>query len=137
MPEVAVAHYFAVHACIMSVRIFNLRGVPDDEAEDIRDLLTGNSIDYYETPAGNWGISMPALWLKDEDQLSAAKALIDAYQEERTVRVRAEHAQLRREGKYRTFLDEIREHPLRVAAYVLVAVVVLYFSTKPFVGLGQ
>ena len=121
----------------MSVRIFNLRGVPDDEAEDIRELLTDHAIDYYETPAGNWGISMPSLWLKQEHQLATAKELIETYQEERTARAKAEHAELRREGKHRTLFDEIKEHPLRFGAYLLAALVVLYFSTKPFMGLGQ
>ena len=121
----------------MSVRLFNLRGVPDDEAEDIRELLENHSIDYYETPAGNWGISMPSLWLKDERQLDTAKALIETYQQERRVRVRAEHSRLRREGKHRTFIDEVKEHPMRVIVYLMFAFVILYFSTKPFIGLGQ
>lgn len=121
----------------MSVRIFNLRGVPDDEAEDVRELLTSHSIDYYETPAGNWGISMPSIWLRNKEQFDQAKQLIDSYQAERGARVRAEHSRLKREGQHPTFFDEIRQHPLRVLVYVLFAVVVLYFSTKPFVGLGQ
>jgi hypothetical protein len=121
----------------MSVRIFNLRGVPDDEAEDIRELLSNHSIDYYETPAGNWGISMPSLWLQDREQFDQARQLIDSYQAQRSERVRAEHAQLRNEGKHRTFFDEIRQHPLRVLVYVLFGLVILYFSTKPFIGLGQ
>ena len=32
----------------------------------------------------------------------------------------------------------LKEHPLRVIVYVLFAfVVIIYFSTKPFIGLGQ
>lgn len=121
----------------MSVRIFNLRGVPDDEAEDIRELLTNHSIDYYETPPGNWGISMPSLWLKDDCQLDQARDLIDAYQVQRSAAARAEHTRLRLEGKHTTFLGELKQHPLRIIGYVLFAFVVLYFSTKPFIGLGR
>jgi len=50
----------------MAVQLFKLKGVPEDEAEDIRNLLTNHYIDHYETPAGNWGISMPAIWLNKE-----------------------------------------------------------------------
>ena len=121
----------------MSVRIFNLRGVPDDEAADIRELLTEQGIDYYETPEGNWGISMPSLWLKDEQQLTTVKALIDSYQLERQASARADREELRREGKHKTFLEEFKNRPVRIIAYLLVALVILYLSTKPFIGLGQ
>ncbi|MDH3646567.1 MAG: DUF6164 family protein [Gammaproteobacteria bacterium] len=119
----------------MAVLLFRLRGVPDDEAEDIRNLLTAKSIDYYETPAGNWGVSMPSLWLNDERQLETAKALIEAYQTERAENARAEYARLKAEGKQRRLLDELKENPTRFAAYLLLAIVVLYFSTKPFLDM--
>ena len=67
----------------MPVPVFRLRNVPDDEAEEIRNLLKHNHIDFYETPAGNWGISMPAIWLNDDDQLERAKELIKEYQQHR------------------------------------------------------
>lgn len=123
----------------MSVQLFKLRNVPDDEAEEIRQLLTENSIEFYETPAGNWGISMPALWLNDEHahELERGKALIEAYQEERAIRKREEYEQLKREGKHRTIIDVIREKPLEVLFYLLIAALILYFSTKPFLDLSN
>jgi hypothetical protein len=33
----------------MALLLFPLRNVPDDEAEDIRDVLSENSISFYET----------------------------------------------------------------------------------------
>ena len=74
----------------MPILLFNLNGVPDDEAEEIRALLNSNGIDFYETPAGNWAASVPALWLNDESQRSQATLLIDQYQRERVIRARAE-----------------------------------------------
>ena len=123
----------------MSAQLFRLRNVPDDEAEEIRQLLHEHGIDFYETPAGNWGISMPALWLNDENahELDRAKALIETYQEERAVRKRAEYEQLRRERRHRTIIDVLRERPLEVLFYVLIAALILYFSTKPFLDLGD
>ena len=92
----------------MPVKLFSLRGVPEDEAEDIRQLLRNNDVDYYETPAGNWGISMPALWLRDESQLTTAKSLVDDYQQQRLQNARADYEQQKREGTHRTFFDEIK-----------------------------
>lgn len=121
----------------MAVQLFILRGVPDDEADDVRKLLTDHGIDFYETPPGNWGISMPALWLNNEYQLERAKSLIDDYEEQRLIRVRAEYHQLKNEGKHRTFFGEVRSHPVRMVAFVALALVILYFSTKPFIDLVQ
>ena len=41
-----------------------MRHVPEDEAQEVRELLASNKIEFFETFAGNWGVSMPALWLK-------------------------------------------------------------------------
>jgi len=121
----------------MAVRLFPLRGVPDDEANDVRALLTDNNIEFYETSAGNWGISMPAIWLRDNDQLPHAKALIEDYQAKRAVQQHEIYEQLKREGKQRTFWMLLWEEPLKVIAYIGIVLVILYFSTKPFLTLGQ
>ena len=121
----------------MAVQLFPLRSVPDDEAQDVRALLTDNHIDFYETSAGNWGVSSPAIWLRDDDQLAQAKALIDEYQTERVIQQRKIYAQLKREGKHRTFWVMLWEEPLKVIAYIGVVLVILYFSTKPFLSLGS
>ncbi len=81
----------------MAKILFRLHGVPDDEADDVRELLANHGIDFYETSAGNWGVSMPAIWLINEDQFEKARALLDTYQNERTHRMRAEYARLERE----------------------------------------
>ena len=120
----------------MPIKLFNLRAVPDDEAEEIRQLLTDNHIDYYETPGGNWAVSAPALWLSDDSQWHKAKDLIGQYQHERLIRVREEYAQLQKEGKHRTIADLISENPIRFIVYLLVIAVIMYFSTKPFVNIG-
>lgn len=121
----------------MPIRLFALNGVPDDEAEDVRALLTAGGIDFYETPAGNWGISSPAIWLNDETQLEKARSLIDAYQRERRVRVREEYAQLQKAGRQRTIIDVIRENPLRFIVYLAVIAAIIYFSTTPFMDVGK
>ncbi len=119
----------------MPIQLFRLRGVPEDEAQDIRELLTNHGIDFYETPAGNWGISMPAIWLRDRRQLQSAQALIDTYQQERLTRVKKEHERLRKEGKNKTLVHEIIADPVRFIVYVAIIVIVVYLSTKPFLDL--
>lgn len=115
--------------------IFKLRNVPDDEIADIHRLLKENNINYYETSAGNWGISMPALWLKTDEQLKEAKQLLDEYQKQRAIKARKEYKQLKAEGKNRTIMDEIREHPLRFFVYMAITVVLIYLPVKLFVGI--
>lgn len=121
----------------MAVRLFSLHNVPDDEAEDVRELLRSNEIDFYETPAGNWGVSVSSIWLHDENELEKARALIANYQQERLNRVREEYAQFGRTGKHRTIGDVIRENPLRFVVYLAAIAAVLYFSTKPFLDIGK
>ncbi len=119
----------------MSALLFRLRNVPDDEAEEIRQLLADHAINFYETSAGNWGISFAGIWVKDKAQLAPAKALIETYQKERQIRVRAEYEQQLSEGRQRRMLDVIKENPIRFLIYVAIIALVLTLSIKPFLDL--
>ena len=121
----------------MPVQIFKLRDVPDDEAADVRALLSENEIDFYETTAGSWGISAPGIWLKDESRFAEARVLIEAYQVERQQRTREEYEQLKRQGRQRSVVQLIAENPLRAILYLVGIVVILYISIKPFLHFGQ
>ncbi|TQV72612.1 hypothetical protein FKG94_18125 [Exilibacterium tricleocarpae] len=118
----------------MSTLLIKLNGVPDDEADDIRNLLAANNIDYYETSAGNWGVSLAAIWLQHADQLDTAKALLDNYQQERLLRVRAEYReQLDRDGP-ETLWDRWKKEPLRALVYLGLVALIAYISLAPFLG---
>ena len=121
----------------MSVLLFKLNSVPEDEANDVRALLRQNGIDFYETSAGILGFSLAAIWLRDETKLESARALIDSYQRDRGMRVRAEYEKLMKEGKAETIVDRIRHDPLRFLFYVAAILFILYFSIKPFLDLGR
>lgn len=121
----------------MPVKLTSLRDMPDDEVEEIHELLTKHRVDYYETPAGSWGISAPAIWLHEPDELEGAKELLKQYQDERGRRMQSEHEQLRQQGRQRTLIDQVREYPLRVIALLALAVAVAYFSVVPFIEIGQ
>ncbi|HEY9149000.1 MAG TPA: DUF6164 family protein [Gammaproteobacteria bacterium] len=120
----------------MAKLLFKLNGVPEDEAHDIRELLDENNIDYYETPAGRWGISLAAIWLRDESQLQQAAELIDRYQEQRFRNAREEYERRRREGRLESLLDRLRSQPLRTLLYLLAIAAVLYLTMLPIFQLG-
>jgi hypothetical protein len=120
----------------MSILLFKLRGVPDDEADDIRTILSEHRIDYYETTAGNWGISLPAIWLKDEPRLHEAKALIEQYETKRLSEAKIAFAQQQEKGRTRTLYDVIVQEPIRFVIYIIIIAVILYFSIVPFLKLG-
>jgi len=121
----------------MAVRLFKLRDVPDDEAEDVRQLLIENDIGFYETYAGNWGIGTPAIWLKDESRLGQAKGVIDQYQGERAIRMRADYEQMKQEGLHETTMDRIKAHPIQVIVFGALALFILYVTLTPFLNFGK
>ncbi len=121
----------------MAVQLFILRGVPEEEADEVRSLLAEHQLDYYETPGGSWGMSMPALWLKDESQLAQAQGLLEDYQAQRQKRAQAEYAEMKAQGKQRRVFQLFREHPLRYLIYIIFLAIIVYFSVSPFVNLGS
>ena len=112
----------------MAVLIFRLNGVSDEEAQDVRDLLSGNALDNYETSAGRWGLSVAALWLVNDNDKIRARELIDAYQLER----RRYFEELKIEAPPETFSDRFKQSPLNVIFYSLLAVIILFLSLAPF-----
>ncbi len=120
----------------MAARLFNLRNVPEDEADEVRELLRRHGFDFYETPPGNWGLSAGAFWLRDEGQLDRAKALLVDYQAERARRARADYERRRSQGRVPTFLDNLRERPLEVLFYLALALFFLYLTLVPVLHLA-
>ena len=114
----------------MAKILFRLNGVPDDEAHDVRELLIENAIDFYETSAGNWGVSIAAIWLTDESQYEKARALVDAYQQDRSTRMREAYERAKRNGENQTFLGSVRDKPVSFAVHLALAALVLYLSAK-------
>lgn len=121
----------------MSKILFKLNGVSDEEANDVRSLLIENDIAYYETSAGNWGVSMPAIWLKDAGQFEKARSLLDEYQIQRTVRMREEYARLKKEGKNKTFFDAIKQKPVQFIIYLTITILVIYLSVRLVLDIGE
>ncbi|MDQ6986783.1 MAG: DUF6164 family protein [Mariprofundaceae bacterium] len=119
----------------MAVLLFKLRHVPDDEARDVRQLLNEHDIDFYETSAGSWGVSMPAIWLHNDSKLAEARTLLDSYQQQRLQKARADYQRQKASGEQRTVLDLIMESPLKFTLLLIALLFVLYISIMPFMRL--
>ncbi len=120
----------------MALLLFSLRHVPDDEADDVRDLLAENHISVYETHAGNWGISMPAIWLADEQQLEQACTLINVYQEERRKVQQENYARLQQSGEVNTFFKNFWHNPVQTVVFITAMLAILYLSFKLVMDMG-
>lgn len=116
----------------MSKLLFRLRNVPEDEVDEVLLLLEENSIEVYETGAGNWGISMPALWVNDDSQYERARELLEHYQSARSHRIRGEYDAARRTGKPESLYTSFKEQPLRFVFYSILIAAVAYLSVSVF-----
>ncbi len=120
----------------MSAALFRLRNVPDDEAAEVRALLSEHDIIFRETSAGFLGIGTAAIWVDDPAEHKMAQQILADYQLDRALRSRTEYLQKKVSGEHTRFIDLFRRDPAKFAAYVLIAAVLLYLSTRPFFGLN-
>lgn len=96
--------------------LLNLRNVPTDEADDVRQWLRRESIDFYETTPSPWGISSGAIWIRDDAQAPRAKALMAGYQAQRRQRAHAALQAAKEDGSAETFAGLLRQRPGYVLA---------------------
>lgn len=120
----------------MPILFFSLRDVPADEADDVRELLETNEIPYYETNAGNWGVSMPAIWLYNQQDLDTITPLFATYQQQRAVTQRQLYLALKEQGKNNSFLKHNLKKPLQFIIYSGIIGLILYVSLKWLFELG-
>lgn len=114
----------------MPILLFPLKNVPEDEATEIRALLDEQAIDFYETSAGNWGISMPGIWLPDDTHLIKAQQLLAQYQAERYRIQRQQYLSNKQARNTPTFMGNLFKHPFRFVAYTLSICLMVYLSVK-------
>jgi len=115
--------------------LFRLNGVSDEEADEVRALLDDHSIEYYETTAGRWGVSMPAIWLPDEQEPEEAKKLLENYQAERSERVRAELNEMISNGTQPTVWTKFWSQPFKFVLAVVALAFVVGLTVYPFLSL--
>ena len=121
----------------MAAIVFKLNGVSDDEADQVRALLDDNSIEYYETSSGRWGVSVAALWVKNDDDKPQARILIEEFQVRRQAEVRAEYEQLRLQGELDNVLSRLLRNPVQSIVYIFFVLLIIYLSLSPFLYIGK
>lgn len=110
----------------------NLRQVPDDEADEVRELLKQHELPYFETPPSRFGISAGAIWLGDDGRREQALALLQQYQQQRRERAREALDLARREGSAATFWSLLRREPLRVVSALIVIAALVALCALPY-----
>lgn len=111
----------------MSVLIFRLNGVSNEEAADVREILNDNQLAFYETDAGRWGLSIAALWLKNDDQLKQAKYLLAEYQQQRENDAKNKHS-----VEQQSVWQRIKEAPSHYLLLIAAIIAVAAISILPF-----
>lgn len=112
----------------MATLVFRLKFVPEEEADEIRQLLMDHDIAFYETTAGRWQISIAGIWVKDKEQVEQAVQLIREDQVARAQTMRPITASQWVLG----YLHHARQNPMD-AFFTLVAIVlILGISIIPF-----
>lgn len=116
----------------MAKLLFRLNSVPEDEAEDIRVVLSEAGIQFYETTPGILGLSFAAIWLTEEAQFEQASALLEEYQSERFSKVREYHQSLQDAGQNLTRWQLVKRSPIKIPLVFILVSLVIYFSIMPF-----
>ena len=117
----------------VSKLLFKMRYVPEDEAQEVRNLLKENNIDFFETFAGNWSISVPALWVRHDHQFKKARELIEEYQIGRTARVKQGLLDRKIKGETLTVAKVFFQNPQRFIFSIITILIVLYLSLRFFI----
>lgn len=117
--------------------LLNLRGVPDDEADEVRALLEAHGISFYETPPSRFGISAGGIWIRERGDVAEAVRLLAEYQARRRAAAQAEYRAAREAGAAPTLWTSIRNDPLRALATTLGIAFVIAVLALPFVLLAR
>jgi hypothetical protein len=116
----------------MSTLLLNLRQTPDDEAEEVRQLLSAKAIEFFETPPSRFGISSGAIWLADESRADEALMLLAQYQAQRREAARSAYTQAQAEGRAPDFWQQLRREPMRVLSALIVIAVLIALCAVPY-----
>lgn len=117
----------------MSVLLFRLNNVPDQEADAVRALLEEKDIGFYETSAGSFGISVAAIWLRDEEQLPQARQVLDEFQSEHSDSMRQAYRESIERGEADNFWTRLRREPLKIVLAIVAITAILYISIVPWI----
>ncbi|MDX8381800.1 MAG: DUF6164 family protein [Ghiorsea sp.] len=118
----------------MSALLFKLRQVEEDEADEIRAMLSEHDIQFYETTNGRWGLGYAAIWLNDYADIARGKELIMAYQEQRYQQARETYNVLVTAGEQPTLWRKVKLNPIQFIFVLLAVLFVAAVVLTPFMG---
>lgn len=113
----------------MAKLVFLLKNVPEEEADEIRSLLTEHQIEFYETTAGRWQISLAAIWVRHNEDFARARALIE---EDQIQRISANSKANQSNNFLLGILAHMKQNPIEGVFTLLAVIFVLGISVLPF-----
>jgi len=115
----------------MPQMVFRLNNVPESEVDLVRDLLETNNVDFYETDAGRWGISVAAFWVKEEAEFKKARQLIEDFQVDHRLKLAEAFKADQAAGRIPSFWQLLKANPIMYILYWVLILAVLAISTVP------
>ena len=112
--------------------LLNLRDVPEDEADEVRALLDGEGLEFYETKPSLWGVSAGGIWLPEDGDAARARVLLAEYQARRERQARDDRERARLEGRLPGAWSSFGRDPARALAALLGILLMLAVATLPF-----
>ncbi|WP_114417521.1 DUF6164 family protein [Marinospirillum perlucidum] len=119
----------------MATLLFKLYGVPEDEAQEVRELLEEAELAFYETSAGRWFLGVDALWLVHNEDLPEARRLLNEYQQKRYLAAQENAEQERAQGQQVSFFEQLQARPGRFLLSMLAILIILTLGFLPVVWL--
>ena len=116
----------------MAKLVFRLNNVPEDEAEEVRELLRSHHIEFYETSAGRWNISVAAIWLVHNDQFAETRELIEQWQQQRYDSLGDQRREVQQRGFFGNLWLGFRRQPITFVIYLVAALIIVALSVVPF-----
>ena len=106
----------------MALRIIGISGMSDQEYTDVRKQLNKNNIPFYVTPPGNWGLSMEAIWVKNDSDIQKAHDALKDYYHLKNIEY---SEKLKADNKNKNIMQKLLSNTNVVAFYLPTLVIVL------------
>ncbi|MGI1679064.1 MAG: DUF6164 family protein [Cellvibrionaceae bacterium] len=120
----------------MNKLLIKLNNVPEDEANEIRSILSDHHIAYYETNMGTFGIGVAGIWLQEEADFEQSKVLLDEYAKQRLAQAQIEQQEAIEKNQHETFLKKVIREPFKIFLCLAAIGFIMYISIVPFVEMA-
>ncbi len=108
----------------MAKKVYDTNWASAEEISDILALLQRHAISHYETPKGVFGLSVGAIWVKQDSDYERARQIIEEYDKARAQRVRQQYESATHgSGIAATLLNVQRlivERPHQALSYIVI-----------------